>query len=108
MFSPKMTTTCLIGVAVGIQCAGNRFSGWASAVPAAEPVTTASVATEANTPAPSRPRRRRRVLLSTVDFPFGVGISGEEGSTEVVVRAGDARQREEVAAAERGDVVGQG
>src|SRR5690242_6565378 len=110
MFSPKMTTTCLIGVAVGIPCAGKRFSGWASAALDAEPVTTASAATEARAPAPSRPRRRRRVLLSTVDLSFRGGFrqSGEQCAAEVVVRPGDARQREEVAAAERGDVVGQG
>src|SRR5437868_8690491 len=104
MFSPKMTTTCLIGVVVGIRCAGNRFSGWASAVPAAEPVATASTATAASAPAPSRPRRRRRVLVSTGIFLSWWELhSGEQGAPEVVVRAGDARQREEVAAAERGD-----
>jgi len=62
MFSPKITTTCLIGVIVGSHSAGSLCNGCASAVVAAEPVTTASTAADAIAPTPYILLRR---LVST-------------------------------------------
>src|SRR5690242_6382606 len=106
MFSPKITTTCLIGVVVAMSSPCFAVDGGASAL-AVDTVTAASTATVAAVHAPSSERRRRHMLGFSPTCPpgrgnsvGGSGESGEQGPAVVVRGTGDAGQCEEVATAE--------
>src|ERR1044072_2766762 len=105
MFSSKITTTCLIGVVV------RAGLGWACAAGVASAVASTTVPVSA-TSAEAMPKattpRRLRALLGLVPPVGGGGTRlADERLSEVDVGPGDPRQHEEVAAPERGDVVGE-